>query len=157
VVKRILQPPEGWQFHVCEVVPGLLMSKKLIEPQGFDEFGVDAIVALDAWETTWSPPVPDDHIYVHFPMEDGDEVDPKTRDIARLVAGLVESGSRVLVHCVQGLNRSGIVVARALMFMGHPAAKAVALVRLRRGTDEGFGALGNERFVAWLLSEETSG
>ena len=60
----------------------------------------------------------------------------------------------MLVHCVQGLNRSGIVIARALMFLGYSAAEAIDLVRRRWGLDEGFGALGNERFVEWLLSEE---
>ena len=61
----------------------------------------------------------------------------------------------MVVHCVQGLNRSGVLVARALMFLGYGAAEAIDLVRDRRGLDEGFGALGNERFVAWLVSEES--
>jgi protein-tyrosine phosphatase len=153
VKKNIIPRPPDWRFEAFEVLPGLFLSKKLIEPNGFESLGVDAIVALDDWEYTWSPPVPGNHLYVHFPIEDGDEVDPATREVARLVAGLVEAEKRVLVHCVQGLNRSGLVVARALMYLGHGAAEAIALVRLRRGLDEGFPALGNERFVAWLLSE----
>jgi protein-tyrosine phosphatase len=114
---------------------------------------VDAIVALDDWEYTWSPPVPENHLYVHYPIDDGDTVDPKTREVARLVAGVVEDGHRVLVHCVQGLNRSGMVIARALMFLGYGVEEAIDLVRVRRGLDEGFRALGNEKLVAWLLSE----
>jgi protein-tyrosine phosphatase len=156
VKKRIIPPPEGWKFEVFEVLPVLFLSKKLIEPEGFRSLGVDAIVALDDWESTWSPPVPQNHLYVHFPIEDGDAVDQKTREVAALVAGLVGSGHRVLVHCVQGLNRSGMVVARALMFLGYGAAEAIALVQQRRGLDEGFGALGNERFVAWLFSEQAN-
>jgi protein-tyrosine phosphatase len=154
VEKRIIPPPEGRRFEVFEVLPGLFLSKKLVEPEDCQSLGVDAIVALDDWELTWSPPVPDNHLYVHFPIQDGDTVDPKAREVAALVAGLVGSGNRVLVHCVQGLNRSGMVVARALMFLGYTAAEAIAVVQQRRGLDEGFGALGNERFVAWLLSEE---
>jgi protein-tyrosine phosphatase len=156
VEKRIIPPPEGWKFEVFEVLPGLFLSKKLIEPEDFTSLGVDAIVALDGWELTWSPPVPDNHVYVHFPIEDGDAVDPKTREVAGFVAGLVRARQRVLVHCVQGLNRSGMVVARALMFLGYGAAEAIALVQQRRGLDEGFGALGNERFVTWLFSEEAA-
>lgn len=152
--KRILPPPDGWRFEVFEVLPGLLLSKRLVEPEGFASLRMDAIVALDGWEYTWSPPVPENHLYVHFPIQDGDTVDPKTREVAALVAGLVRTRHRVLVHCVQGLNRSGMVVARALMFLGYGAAEAIALVQQRRGLDEGFGALGNERFVAWLFSEE---
>jgi protein-tyrosine phosphatase len=59
-----------------------------------------------------------------------------------------------LVHCVQGLNRSGMVIARALMFMGYSVDESIELVRRSRGLDEGFGALGNEHLVAWLTSEE---
>ena len=154
--KRILKPPEGWRSQVIEVIPGLLLSNMLVEPDGFGSLGVDAIVALDDWEYIWSPPVPDNHLYVHFPIEDADAVDPKTREVARLVAGLVAGGHRVLVHCLQGLNRSGLVVARALMFLGHEAEEAIDLVRVRRGLDDGFGALGNESFVEWLLLEEAA-
>jgi len=42
------------------------------------------------------------------------------------------------------------------MFLGYSAAEAIDLVLLRRGLDEGFGALGNERIVEWLLLEEAS-
>jgi len=154
VEKKSLKLPADWQFQTFEVLPGLFLSKKLVEPHDFASLGVDAIVALDDWEYTWSPPVPENHLYIHFPIDDADTVDPKTRQVARLVADLVHGGHRVLIHCVQGLNRSGIVVARALMFLGYSAAQAIDLVRLRRGLDEGFGALGNERFVEWLLSEE---
>jgi protein-tyrosine phosphatase len=156
VEKRIIPPPEDWKFETFEVLPGLYLSKKLIQPADFASLGVDAIVALEDWELTWSPPVPDNHLYVHFPIEDGDTVDPKTREVAALVAGLVRARQRVLVHCVQGLNRSGMVVARALMFLGYGATEAIALVQRRRGLDEGFGALGNPRFVSWLFSEETA-
>jgi protein-tyrosine phosphatase len=100
------------------------------------------------------PARPGESSLVHFPIDDADTVDPKTRQVARLVADLVQGGHRVLIHCVQGLNRSGIVVARALMFLGYSAAQAIDLVRVPLGLDEGFGALGNERFVEWLLSEE---
>jgi protein-tyrosine phosphatase len=154
VEKKYLKPPEGWQFETFEVLPGLFLSKRLVEPYDFTSLGLDAIVALDDWEYTWSPPVPENHLYLHFPIDDPDTVDRKTRQVAGLVADLVEAGHRVLVHCVQGLNRSGIVVARALMFLGYSAEEAVDLVRRRRGLDEGFGALGNERFVEWLLLEE---
>ena len=154
VEKKNVKVPEGWQFQTFEVFPGLILSKRLVEPHDFASLGVDAIVALDDWEYTWSPPVPENHLYVHFPIDDGDTVDHKTRQVARLVADFVGSRHRVLVHCVQGLNRSGIVVARALMFLGYSAAEAIELVRRRRGLDEGFGALGNEQFVEWLLLEE---
>jgi hypothetical protein len=42
------------------------------------------------------------------------------------------------------------------MFLGYSAAEAIDLVRRLRGLDEGFGALGNERFVEWLLLEQAA-
>jgi len=78
-----------------------------------------------------------------------------TREVGRFVARLVEDGKRVLVHCTQGLNRSGLVVACALTYLGHEPADAIDLVRRKRGVDDGFGALGNEAFVDWLLGEAT--
>ena len=155
--KKLRPPPAGWQFETFEVLPGLFLSKKLVEPHDFASLGVDAIVALDQWENTWSPPVPENHLYVHDPIDDGDAVDPKTREVARLVAGLVQDGHRVLVHCVQGLNRSGMVIARALMFMGYGVEEAIDVVRRSRGLDEGFGALGNPSLVEWLVSEGSGG
>ena len=49
-----------------------------------------------------------------FPMEDEDDVDPKVRDVAAFIASLVGSGRKVLVHCTEGLNRSGVVIAPRL-------------------------------------------
>ena len=78
-------------------------------------------------------------------MEDPDGV----RDAARTVAERVVAGRRILVHCWAGLNRSGVVCARALMFMGIPVSDAIAAVRAARGED----ALFNEHFVEWLYEE----
>jgi hypothetical protein len=125
VEKKTLRPPEGWQFQAFEVLPGLFLAKRLVEPYGFASLGVDAIVALDAWEYTWSPPVPENHLYVHFPIDDADTVDHKTRQVASLVADLVRGGHRVLVHCVQGSEplghrgRSGFDVPGLLSNGGH--------------------------------------
>jgi protein-tyrosine phosphatase len=81
-------------------------------------------------------------------------VDPKVREVAAFVAELVGAGRSVLVHCTEGLNRSGLVVARALMAMGRSADGAIDLVRQRRGPSvDGFPALGNQAFVDWLRAE----
>src|SRR5689334_7280524 len=63
-------------------------------------------------------------------------------------------GVDAMVHCTEGLNRSGLVVAKTLMDMGRTANEAIKLVRDRRGpTDDGFEALCNEHFVEWLLRQ----
>ena len=53
---------------------------------------------------------------------------------------------QVLVRCSGGLNRSGLVVASALVRMGHPVDDAIALVRAARGP----WALTNPGFVTHL-------
>jgi hypothetical protein len=131
-------------MEVFEVVPGLFIGTRLAADTEYATLGVDAIVDLEHWEWAWTPPVPVGRMYLSFPMEDEDEVDPKVRE-----------GRKVLVHCTEGLNRSGVVVARSLMELGSTASDAIELVRRRRGPSvDGFPALGNEAFVEWLHAEE---
>ena len=148
-------PPPGWRMQVFEVVPGLFIGTRLVPPAEFSTLGVDAIVDLEDWDFAWAPPVPIGSMYLSFPIEDDERVDPKIREVAAFVASLVRSGRHVLVHSTEGLNRSGVLVARTLMDLGWTAKAAVDVVRQKRGpTEDGFLALSNERFVEWLLSEE---
>jgi protein-tyrosine phosphatase len=94
---------------------------------------------------------------VSFPLDDDERVDPEVREVAAFAASLVRSGRHVLVHCTEGVNRSGLVVARALLELGWTAVDAIEPVRKQRGlTEDGFPALSNEWFVAWLLAEEAA-
>ena len=146
--------PPGWKMQVFEVVPALSIATRLDTSSEYGTLDIDVIGDLEDWEAAWAPPVPLGRLYVSFPMDDGDEVDPKVRELAVFIASLVTSGRRVLVHCTEGLNRSGVVVARALMAMGLTASDAIDLVRRQRGPSvDGFPALGNDAFVAWLHRE----
>jgi protein-tyrosine phosphatase len=141
-------------MFVGEVVPGLLIGNRLDAATEYSTLLLDVIVDLEDWEFAWVPPVPTGCIYVSFPIEDDDAVDPKVRQVAAFVASLVRAGHRVLVHCTEGLNRSGVVVGRALMNLGWPVGDAIAHVRDRRGpTEDDFLALSNPTFVEWLLAE----
>jgi protein-tyrosine phosphatase len=146
--------PPGWKMQVFEVVPALSIATRLDTSSEYGTLDIDVIVDLEDWEAAWAPPVPLGRLYVSFPMDDGDEVDPTVRQLAVFIASLVTAGRRVLVHCTEGLNRSGVVVARALMAMGLTASDAIDLVRRQRGLSvDGFPALGNDAFVAWLHRE----
>jgi protein-tyrosine phosphatase len=146
--------PPGWKMQVFEVIPGLFIATRLETSTKYATLDVDSIVDLEDWEAAWAPSVPPGRLYVSLPMDDGDEVDPKVRELAAFVASLVASGRRVLVHRTEGLNRSGVVVARALMEMGMTASDAIDLVRRRRGPSvDGFPALGNQAFVDRLQRE----
>ncbi|MFD0350160.1 protein phosphatase [Kitasatospora aburaviensis] len=69
-------------------------------------------------------------------------------EAAAYTAGAVRQGRRVLVRCHSGYNRSGLVVAQALVELGHEADRAVELVRERRSP----WALNNRLFVEYLAA-----
>lgn len=54
-----------------------------------------------------------------------------------------------LVHCQAGLNRSSLVVVRALMLGGMPVGEAIALVREKRSP----ACLSNPSFERWLRAQ----
>jgi protein-tyrosine phosphatase len=51
------------------------------------------------------------------------------------------------VHCQAGLNRSGLITARALMLRGMSATDAIQLLRKRRDP----AVLCNAVFANWLV------
>lgn len=70
----------------------------------------------------------------------------ENREIEAFLATARDAGA-VLVHCVQGLNRSGLVVAAELVRNGADVLDAVRLLRARRGND----ALSNMNFQRQLV------
>jgi protein-tyrosine phosphatase len=90
---------------------------------------------------------------VYAPFDDGDlsrhELETATH-AADAVAGGFHHGRKVLVTCMQGRNRSGLVVALALhMLSGAGGAAAMRMVRARRQAAEG-PALANLAFMKLL-------
>ena len=137
----------GSSFTWAEVAPGLYQGDF---PDGdVDWSPFDDVISMSS--AAPSPRLRPDGLWLHVPIDDGPLEEPEVvRETARTVAERVRAGRRVLVHCWAGLNRSGVVAARALMFMGVPAADAIAAVRAARGED----ALFNGAFVAWLHDED---
>jgi hypothetical protein len=68
--------------------------------------------------------------------------------LADLVTAAVREGRSTLVRCRAGYNRSGLVVAAALINMGHEPAAAIELIRRRRSP----WALHNLVFEDYLLA-----
>jgi protein-tyrosine phosphatase len=73
-------------------------------------------------------------------------------DVDRIARWVVEclGDGPTLVHCHMGLNRSGVVIARALMLLGMDARSAIALERSRRSP----ACLNNPAFERWLLAHD---
>ena len=133
-----------------EVVPGLFQGGHDVLSQSGsacvvgDEF--DLVVSL-ATRPGYGPSEGVEHVVLR--LADA-AIDPATGarvdEVAARVADAVRDGRRVLVRCSGGLNRSGLVVASALVRLGSTPDTAIAAVRAARGP----WALTNPGFVAHL-------
>lgn len=113
---------------------------------GFD------VLALCAMEyQPRSTEFPGLHAVLHIPLDDA-EPTPAEVDTAMMgalgVADYVQRGQKVLVTCIQGRNRSGLVCALALHLVTclDPRDCVAHVQRMRRGPD-GLPALTNEHFI----------
>jgi len=110
--------------------------------------GVDTIVDMDGDVDPGLPEVPNEILYVYFPILDEDLPDLRKLDaLGRMVASLVEDGHGVLVHCRMGFNRSNLVAATALTYLGLSGETALRTIRATRP-----GALFNETFADHVRS-----
>jgi protein-tyrosine phosphatase len=71
--------------------------------------------------------------------------------VGERIAALVGEGKHVAVNCLSGVNRSGLLVGRALVELGHTPEEAIEAVRRARGPM----ALSNQHFVRFLLVDCT--
>ncbi|MGW6130913.1 protein-tyrosine phosphatase family protein [Cellulomonas sp. NPDC055163] len=134
-----------------EMLPGRLWHGGC--PVDFDwvtATGIRAVV--DIADADAHPPAgaTDGLLYLKAPLVDGDDLpEPAlTLRLATLVAGLLDDGYRVLVHCTFGRNRSGLIVSLVVReALGLTGAEALAHVQAHRE-----GTVNNARFAEWLRS-----
>lgn len=108
--------------------------------------GIDVVIDLEGGLDIGVPTVPNQVLYVYFPILDDDLPDlAKLHAVARLGAHLVRDGHRVLSHCGMGFNRSALVAGLVLVELGMSGKDAVARLQARRP-----GALFNETFRSHL-------
>jgi protein-tyrosine phosphatase len=91
---------------------------------------------------------------IHVPLEDSHELTKEdigsAMTVATRVAVAVRNGSRVLVTCLEGRNRSGLITALALRDLyGMSGSEAMLLVRQNR---KNASALTNTTYQQFLLS-----
>jgi protein-tyrosine phosphatase len=67
--------------------------------------------------------------------------------VGERIASFVTERKHVAVNCLSGVNRSGRLVARALVELGYTPEEAIEAVRRARGPM----ALSNQHFVRFLL------
>jgi protein-tyrosine phosphatase len=111
---------------------------------------VDTIVDMDGDIDKGVPQSPNEILYVYYPILDEQLPDcDKLQAVGRLVAELVRTGHVVLVHCRMGFNRSNLVIATALTYLGMSGAQALAHLQKIRP-----GALYNENFARYVCGLE---
>jgi protein-tyrosine phosphatase len=88
-------------------------------------------------------------------MADAD-LDPRHHtmldDWAERIVGYLDEDRKVLVRCQAGINRSGLVVALAMLRMGWTADAAIARIREVRSPY----ALFNQSFTRYLHAKESA-
>ncbi len=126
----------------------LFISPAIDDWQRIEEQGITAVIDLDGDLDLGIPNVPNHMLYIYFPIFDEDLPDlNKLHALAKLGAGLVTNGEKVLAHCGMGLNRSALVAGLVLTYLGLKGEDAVALLREKRP-----GALFNQNFADYLAA-----
>jgi protein-tyrosine phosphatase len=124
----------------------LFISPAVSEWQPLQERGIDTVIDLDGGLDHCIPTVPNQVLYVYFPIFDEDLPSlSKLNAVADLGAALIRSGHRVLSHCGMGFNRSALVAGLILLRLGMSGPDTIKRLRACRP-----GALFNEVFAAHL-------
>jgi protein-tyrosine phosphatase len=126
----------------------LFISPAIDDWAPLQERGIDTVIDLDADLDHCIPTIPNQVLYVYFPIFDEGLPDLSKLDaVADLGAVLVQSGHRVLSHCGMGFNRSALVAGLILLQLGVSGPEAIRRLRSCRP-----GALFNDVFAAHLMS-----
>jgi protein-tyrosine phosphatase len=128
----------------------LFISPAITEWTPLQERGIDTVIDLDAGLDHCIPTVPNQVLYIYFPIFDEELPNlAKLNAVADLAVQLIRSGHRVLSHCGMGFNRSALVAGLILCRLGHSGPEAVRRLRGCRP-----GVLFNQVFAAHLESLE---
>ena len=139
-------PPDLYEVTQVDDAGRLFISPVIHDWDAVSSRGIDTIIDLEGGLDIGVPTVPNQILYVYFPILDEDLPDLEKLDaVAALGASLVARGHRVLSHCGMGFNRSALVAGLILHRLGMPGPQVVAQLRARRT-----GALFNEHFARHL-------
>jgi protein-tyrosine phosphatase len=126
----------------------LFISPAINDWEVLARHNVDTIIDMDGDVDDGVPTVPNQCLYIYFPIWDEDLPNlKKLHAIGHLGASIVNSGHRVLSHCGMGYNRSALVAGVILHNLGMSGPDIVRRLRERRP-----GALFNDNFAAYLES-----
>lgn len=114
------------------------------------ERDICAIIDMDGDLDLGVPSVPNEYLYIYFPIDDVVALPDleKLHAVARMGAMLAGNGMRVLSHCGMGHNRCALVAGLILTYMGLTGREAVDLIRSKRQ-----GALYNKAFADYIAAQ----
>ena len=139
-------PPDLFQVTQVDDAGRLFISPVIHDWDAVSSRGIDTVIDLEGGLDIGVPTVPNQILYVYFPILDEDLPNLEKLDaVATLGATLVGQGHRVLSHCGMGFNRSALVAGLILNRLGMPGPQVVRQLRARRA-----GALFNEHFARHL-------
>jgi protein-tyrosine phosphatase len=126
----------------------LFLSAAIHDWQPVLDRGINAVIDLEGGVDHGVPEIADKFLYVYLPIHDGELPDlDRLHAVARMAAQLIKRGDRVLSHCGVGLNRSALMAALIMRYLGMDSLAAVERCRQRRP-----GALYNTIFADYLIS-----
>jgi protein-tyrosine phosphatase len=134
-------------FTASEVYPGLFQSSKIRTKEDIEtvnDLGVKCVVDLEGGLDSEMDFL---DTYLFWPIHDLHFL-PDTNFlymVCRFIEMQVSWGTKVLVHCSQGLNRAGLVCARVMIMKGLCGREAIAKIREKRP-----GALWNPVFAEFI-------
>lgn len=130
-----------------EIIPGLYQSGLWAAWQAEWTDAVDLVVSCTEvpMDIPWAIPC------LRFPFIDGPTMPSETAlfTVAQAAAAVIIDGRKILTHCAEGHNRSGLVNAAILVELGavKSGGEAVDLIRSKVP-----GSLSNQTFVDFLNS-----
>jgi protein-tyrosine phosphatase len=126
----------------------LFLSAAIQDWQPIADRGIDTIIDLEGGVDRGVPEELNKILYIYLPISDGELPDlDRLHAVAKLGAELVKRGDRVLAHCGMGLNRSALMIALILRYLGMDGPAAVERCRQRRQ-----GALFNKVFEEYITT-----
>ncbi len=133
----------------AEVIPGLTQASAAHPPAEMLEM-FDVLIDVggrDRWEGEPDPR------YSFHPLDDVPFIADAEmiHTVGERIACARQSREHVAVNCMSGVNRSGLLVGRALVELGYTPEQAIEAVRSARGPM----ALSNQHFVRFLLVDCT--
>lgn len=137
-------------MEIIEIHEHLYLSPDIDEWDSVHDKEISVVIDLEGGLDHGVPVLPDYIMYIYLPIhDDGLPNLKKLHEVAKLGANLVREGHKVLSHCGMGLNRSALVAALILMYLGKDGKEAVEILREKRP-----GALFNDNFAEYLLGLE---